>query len=124
MTNQLDEYLEAEIQRLLAEDAGIAEQGITVQRREHTAGARAARWRAPHRRDEICRQITDALPGRGDHLRHRHHPGPGAHRGGGDLMIRIAAVGDVHMDEDVVGRYRPALEQLPDRPTCCCSPAT
>lgn len=29
-------------------------------------------------------------------------------------MIRIAAVGDVHMDEDVVGRFRPALEQLPD----------
>ena len=31
-------------------------------------------------------------------------------------MIRIAAVGDVHVDKDVVGRYRPALEQLPDRP--------
>ena len=30
-------------------------------------------------------------------------------------MIRIAAVGDVHVDADVVGRYRPALEQLPDR---------
>lgn len=29
-------------------------------------------------------------------------------------MIRIAAVGDVHMDEDVVGRFRPALEHLPD----------
>ncbi len=29
-------------------------------------------------------------------------------------MIRIAAVGDVHLDEDVVGRYRPALNQLPD----------
>jgi Icc-related predicted phosphoesterase len=28
-------------------------------------------------------------------------------------MIRIAAVGDVHVDADVVGRYRPALEQLP-----------
>jgi Icc-related predicted phosphoesterase len=30
-------------------------------------------------------------------------------------MIRIAAVGDVHVDKDVVGRYRPALEQLPYR---------
>ena len=30
-------------------------------------------------------------------------------------MIRIAAVGDVHMDADVLGRYRPALEQLRDR---------
>ncbi|HET8661784.1 MAG TPA: metallophosphoesterase [Micromonosporaceae bacterium] len=28
-------------------------------------------------------------------------------------MIRVAAVGDVHMDVDVVGRFRPALEQLP-----------
>jgi Icc-related predicted phosphoesterase len=30
-------------------------------------------------------------------------------------MIRVAAVGDVHMDADVLGRYRPALEELPDR---------
>jgi Icc-related predicted phosphoesterase len=30
-------------------------------------------------------------------------------------MIRIAAVGDVHVDKDVVGRYRPALEELPDK---------
>ncbi|HEX8627048.1 MAG TPA: metallophosphoesterase [Catenuloplanes sp.] len=30
-------------------------------------------------------------------------------------MIRIAAVGDVHMDQDVLGRYRPALRQLPDQ---------
>ena len=29
-------------------------------------------------------------------------------------MIRIAAVGDVHVDKDVLGRYRPALEKLPD----------
>ena len=29
-------------------------------------------------------------------------------------MIRIAAVGDVHVDADVLGRYRPALEQLPE----------
>ncbi|MEV0733481.1 metallophosphoesterase [Polymorphospora sp. NPDC050346] len=29
-------------------------------------------------------------------------------------MIRIAAVGDVHMDEDVVGRFRPALDRLPE----------
>lgn len=30
-------------------------------------------------------------------------------------MIRVAAVGDVHMDADVVGRFRPALEELPER---------
>ncbi|MEV0943176.1 metallophosphoesterase [Micromonospora wenchangensis] len=29
-------------------------------------------------------------------------------------MIRIAAVGDVHLDADVLGRFRPALEELPD----------
>lgn len=28
--------------------------------------------------------------------------------------VRIAAVGDVHMGPDIRGRYRPALEQLPD----------
>jgi Icc-related predicted phosphoesterase len=30
-------------------------------------------------------------------------------------VIRIAAVGDVHIDRDVLGRFRPALEELPDR---------
>jgi Icc-related predicted phosphoesterase len=30
-------------------------------------------------------------------------------------VIRIAAVGDVHIDADVLGRYRPALEELPER---------
>ena len=29
-------------------------------------------------------------------------------------MIRVAAVGDVHVDADVVGRYRPALDKLPE----------
>lgn len=29
-------------------------------------------------------------------------------------MIRIAAVADVHMDTDVLGRFRPALERLPE----------
>ena len=36
MTRQLDEYVEAEIQRLLTEHGDVAEQGITVHRREHT----------------------------------------------------------------------------------------
>lgn len=30
-------------------------------------------------------------------------------------MIRVAAVGDVHLDADVLGRYRPALEELGER---------
>lgn len=29
-------------------------------------------------------------------------------------MIRVAAVGDVHLDQDVLGRFRPALDQLPE----------
>lgn len=29
-------------------------------------------------------------------------------------MIRLAAVGDVHVDQDVLGRFRPALDRLPD----------
>jgi Icc-related predicted phosphoesterase len=29
--------------------------------------------------------------------------------------VRIAAVGDVHLDEDVLGRYRPALEHVGDK---------
>lgn len=31
------------------------------------------------------------------------------------MVIRIAAVGDVHMDTDVVGRFRPALERLAEQ---------
>lgn len=31
------------------------------------------------------------------------------------MVIRIAAVGDVHLDQDVVGRFRPALECLPEQ---------
>ncbi|MDQ7907838.1 metallophosphoesterase [Phytohabitans sp. ZYX-F-186] len=32
-----------------------------------------------------------------------------------DPPVRIAAVGDVHMDQDVLGRFRPALEQLAEQ---------
>jgi Icc-related predicted phosphoesterase len=31
------------------------------------------------------------------------------------MSVRVAAVGDVHLDEDVLGRFRPALEQLGDK---------
>jgi Icc-related predicted phosphoesterase len=33
---------------------------------------------------------------------------------GSGPVVRVAAVGDVHIDHDVVGRYRPALEKLGD----------
>ena len=61
MAPQLDEYVEAEIQRLLAEDGKVAEQGITVQRREHTL-ILGGEVESAQRRDEICRQITAHFP--------------------------------------------------------------
>jgi osmotically-inducible protein OsmY len=61
MTHQLDEYVEAEIQRLLTEDAAVAEQGITIQRRDNLVvlGGEVA---TEQRRDEVCRQITTHFP--------------------------------------------------------------
>jgi hypothetical protein len=61
MTNQLDDYLEAEIQRLLTENASTAEQGITVQRREHGV-VLGGEVESAERRAEICRQITSHFP--------------------------------------------------------------
>jgi hypothetical protein len=57
----LDEYVEAEIQRLLAEDGHVAEQGIRVLRREH-ALILCGEVESAQRRDEICRQIADHFP--------------------------------------------------------------
>ncbi len=34
---------------------------------------------------------------------------------GVDGCLRIAAIGDVHLDADVLGRYRPALEHVRDK---------
>jgi hypothetical protein len=61
MTDQHDEYLEAEIQRLLTEDGAVAEQGITVRRREHTL-ILGGEVESAQRRDEICRRITSRFP--------------------------------------------------------------
>jgi Icc-related predicted phosphoesterase len=36
-----------------------------------------------------------------------------ARRNRPEPMISVAAVADVHMDDDVLGRYRPALDELP-----------
>jgi hypothetical protein len=58
----LDDYVEAEIQRLLTENADVAEQGITVLRREHTL-VLCGEVESAHRRDEICRQVTEHFPG-------------------------------------------------------------
>ncbi|GAA2886651.1 hypothetical protein Acy02nite_23950 [Actinoplanes cyaneus] len=59
MTKQID--LEAEIQRLLAEHDRVAEQGVTVQRRENVL-VLSGEVESEHRRDEICRQITARYP--------------------------------------------------------------
>jgi hypothetical protein len=61
MAPPLDEYVEAEIQRLLTEDGKVAEQGIIVQRREHTL-ILGGEVESAQRRDEICRQITAHFP--------------------------------------------------------------
>ena len=54
-------YLEAEIQRLLTENARTAEQGITIQRRENTV-VLGGEVESARRREEICRQITTHFP--------------------------------------------------------------
>jgi hypothetical protein len=58
---QTDEYLEAAIQRLLAEGDVIAEQGITVHRRDHLI-VLDGEVESPQRRDEICAQIATHFP--------------------------------------------------------------
>ena len=57
----LDEYVEAEIQRLLTENGKVAEQGITVLRRDHTV-VLCGEVESAQRRDEICRQVTSHFP--------------------------------------------------------------
>jgi hypothetical protein len=59
--SRLDEYLEAQIQRLLTENGAVAEQGITVQRRENLL-VLGGEVESAQRRDEICRQVTSNFP--------------------------------------------------------------
>jgi len=61
MTQQLDEYVEAEIQRLLTDTGSVAEQGITIARREHRI-VLGGEVESAQRRDEICRQINQHFP--------------------------------------------------------------
>ncbi|MET7705136.1 hypothetical protein [Micromonospora sp. NPDC005189] len=56
-----DEYVEAEIHRLLAEDPAVAEQGITVVRRER-ALVLYGEVESPHRREEILRRVSERFP--------------------------------------------------------------
>ncbi|GAA1736243.1 hypothetical protein [Luedemannella helvata] len=58
---QLDEYGEARVQRLLTEHDGVAEQGITVVRREG-AIVLCGVVETPNRRDDIVRLVADEFP--------------------------------------------------------------
>ncbi|MBM0228311.1 MULTISPECIES: hypothetical protein [Micromonospora] len=56
-----DEYVEAEIHRLLAEDPAVAEQGITVVHRERGL-VLYGEVESPHRREEILRRVAERFP--------------------------------------------------------------
>jgi len=60
--HRVDEYVEAAVQRLLTEEGELAEQGITVTRREHTL-VLSGEVESPRRRDEILRMVREQLPG-------------------------------------------------------------
>jgi len=57
----LDEYTEAEVQRLLTEHPSLGEQGITLTRREHCLTL-TGEVESTERRDEIVRLVNEALP--------------------------------------------------------------
>lgn len=61
MSRHVDEYLEAEIQRLLAEHLGISEQGISVTRREQTL-VLCGEVESAQRRDDILRLVAEQFP--------------------------------------------------------------
>ncbi|PZG14923.1 hypothetical protein C1I95_20725 [Micromonospora craterilacus] len=60
-TGPPDEYVEAEIHRMLTEDPAVAEQGITVVRRER-ALVLSGEVESAHRREEILRRVAERFP--------------------------------------------------------------
>lgn len=60
-TGPPDEYVEADIQRLLAEDPDVAEQGITVVRNERGL-VLYGEVESSHRREEILRRVAERFP--------------------------------------------------------------
>ncbi|MGN9812718.1 hypothetical protein ACTMSW_25620 [Micromonospora sp. BQ11] len=60
-TGPPDEYVEAEVQRLLTEDPDVAEQGITVVRRERGLVLQGE-VESAHRREEILRRVAEHFP--------------------------------------------------------------
>ena len=61
MSSTLDEYTEAQVQRLLTEHPSLGEQGITLTRREHCLTL-TGEVESAERRDEIVRLVNEALP--------------------------------------------------------------
>jgi hypothetical protein len=57
----IDEYTEAEVHRLLTEHGGLAEQGITLVRRERVL-VLCGEVESPQRRDEILRLVHENFP--------------------------------------------------------------
>ncbi|ASW56383.1 hypothetical protein [Plantactinospora sp. KBS50] len=55
------EYLEAAVQRLLTENADVAEQGITATRRDNTL-VLCGEVESAQRRDEILRLVVERFP--------------------------------------------------------------
>ncbi|MFI7573721.1 hypothetical protein [Micromonospora sp. NPDC049497] len=60
-TGPPDEYVEAEVHRLLTEDPAVAEQGITVARRERGLVLQGE-VESAHRREEILRRVAERFP--------------------------------------------------------------
>jgi hypothetical protein len=60
-TEPPDDYLEAAIQRLLTENTEVAEQGITVTRRDHTV-VLCGEVESAQRREEILRLVLERFP--------------------------------------------------------------
>jgi hypothetical protein len=59
--NPIDEYTQAAVHRLLTETPELAEQGISVVRREHTLVLQGE-VEGPRRRDEILRLVAEHFP--------------------------------------------------------------
>jgi hypothetical protein len=60
-TEPPDDYLEAAIQRLLTEHTAIAEQGLTVTRRDHSLVV-CGEVESAQRREEILRLVLERFP--------------------------------------------------------------
>lgn len=56
-----EEYMEAAVHRMLAEHTEIADQGISVVRRDHVLTLHGE-VESPKRRDEIVRLVTEHFP--------------------------------------------------------------